>query len=122
MAGVKGKSGGKRSGAGRSSLKEKRNQKLISLSDEASNSLEYYSKKLGYTKSDIVDALCLLYLNKRNMDITHCPKCEKPLVWESLMTAIECDVECECGFKTHVGEDIIEPSGKKITIDNPNEQ
>lgn len=99
---MKGKSGGKRHGAGRSSLKEKRNQKLISLSNEAANQLEYYSKELGYSKSDIADALCLLYLDKRNSDITHCPQCGKPLVWESLLSVICCDVECQCGYTTRI--------------------
>lgn len=114
MAGVKGKSGGKRPGAGRSSLKEKRNQKLISLSDDAAARLEYYSKELGYSKSDIIDALCLLYLDRHNSDITHCPKCEKPLAWESLLSIVECDVECECGMCIHIGGEVIESKGENL--------
>lgn len=97
--------GGKRHGAGRPSLNKTKS--LISLSDQAFSSLEYYSKELGYNKSDLVDALCLLYLDKRNKDIMHCPQCGKPLVWEALLSVIECDIECECGYKTHIGEPII---------------
>lgn len=107
MAGIKGKSGGKRSGAGRTSLKEKGNKKLLSISDEATKLLEFYSKELGYSMSDIVDALCILYLDKGNKDITHCPQCGKPLAWESLIPMIGCDVECKCGYEMHIGEPIV---------------
>lgn len=106
MAGIRGKSGGKRVGSGRPSLKDKTNKKLISLSNTALESLEYYSKELGLSKSDILDALCVFYLDKNNKDITHCPKCGKPLVWESLLTNTKCDVECVCGYIAHVGDSI----------------
>ena len=104
MAGIKGKSGGARSGAGRPSLKEKNNKKLFSLSVEAIEKLDFYSKELGVSKSDIIDSLCLLYLDKQNKDILHCPECGKPLAWESLLAVVESEVECICGYSTHVGE------------------
>lgn len=104
MAGTKGKSGGKRAGSGRPSLKEKANKKLIALSDQALEALEYYSKELGMSKSDILDNLCILYLDQHNKDITHCPKCGKPLVWESLVSMVDFDIECTCGHCMHIGE------------------
>ena len=69
MSGVKGKSGGKRSGAGRSTLKEKSIRKSLLLSDQANTLLEQYSKELGVSRSDLVDALCIMYLNKDNKSI-----------------------------------------------------
>lgn len=104
MAGKKGKSGGKRPGAGRPSLNYKGKKKLVQLSDQAANSLEYYSKELGISMSDIVDSLCVMYLDTSNKDITHCPKCKKPLVWEALVPMTEFDVECTCGYVAYIGE------------------
>lgn len=106
MAGIKGKSGGKREGAGRTSIYKKESQKLIKISDQVKETLKYYSMSLGFSESDIIEALCLLYLQKDNMDITHCPQCGKPLAWEAIISVMGCDVECECGYETYVGEKI----------------
>lgn len=96
------KRGGKRPGAGRPALKKTKN--LISLSEQANNSLEYYSKELGLNKSDIVNNLCILYLDTNNKDVIHCPKCGKPLVWEPLLPVLECEVECKCGHIILIGK------------------
>ncbi|MFV0326127.1 MAG: hypothetical protein ACK5LF_17405 [Bacteroides xylanisolvens] len=101
MAEKEEKRGGKRPGAGRPSLKK--TKRLISLSEQANSYLEYYSKELGINKSDIVNSLCVLYLDTNNKDIIHCSKCGKPLVWEPLVPMIECEVECKCGYKMHIG-------------------
>ena len=95
MAGIKGKSGGARQGAGRSSAYKKDGNKRVIISDEVYDLLSRYSEGLGLSRSDIVNALCLLYLDKHNKDIMHCQKCGKPILFEFVQT---CDsAECACG-------------------------
>lgn len=116
---IKNKWGGKRAGAGRSSLKKKTNKKMISLSDQALTALDYYSSHLKISRADIVDALCILYLHKGNKDIFHCPACGKPLAWESLLQVIGCIVTCECGYESHIGEnEEIRVEGKTYNVEN----
>ena len=117
MSETKGKRGGKRQGAGRPSLKKIKN--LVSLSEQANSYLEHYSKELGLNKSDIVNKLCILYLDTTNKDIIHCPKCRKPLAWEPLLQVVECEIECACGNKIHIGEDPeIAIEGKTYNVEN----
>lgn len=104
MAGTKGKSGGDRPGSGRTSLKKKEKRVSVYISQSSETVLTEYTEQLGISKSDIVDALCLLYLSKSNKDILHCPKCGKPLVWDALLQAVEYDVECTCGYSAHIGD------------------
>lgn len=105
MAGIKGKSGGKREGAGRISLKKKEARTSISLSDSAAEALNKYSEELGISKSDIVDALCLLYLSNSNQDILHCPECGKPLAWDVFIQVVECEITCNCGYTTNIKDE-----------------
>lgn len=102
MTEKKEKRGGKRPGAGRPALNKSKS--LIALSAQAHSSLEYYSKELGINKSDLVNSLCILYLDKNNKDILHCPQCGKPLAFEAFLPVIGCDVECTCGYVTYIGE------------------
>lgn len=99
MAGKKGRSGGKRTGSGRPSLKEKQNKSIFTLSDQAKDTLEYYSKTLCLSKSDIVDDMCLLYLSSSNKDIVHCPKCYRPLCFEPVQNLHvgDFEIKCDCG-------------------------
>lgn len=121
MAGIKGKSGGKRKGSGRTSIFKKETQKLIKMSDQSRSILKYYSENLGICESDIIESLCLLYLQKDNKDITHCPQCGKPLAWEAIISVMGCDVECECGYETYVGEKIDLSNVKGISISSLND-
>ena len=47
--------GGARSGAGRKSLKKKDKDLHIKVSQEAYNSFDWYSMKLGISKSDLIE-------------------------------------------------------------------
>lgn len=99
--------GGARKGTGPKNLRNKKNRKLIVLSDSALERLELYAKNLGYSQSDIVDALCDNYLNHRNKDITHCPQCGKPIAWKAFLTVMSCEVTCpDCGHISLVGDPI----------------
>ena len=105
MAGIKGKSGGKRPGAGRKTLREKENTKLIRLSEKSKNLLEFYSSSIGISQSDIVDTLCLLYLGKENKDITHCLTCGNPIFFEPVQGtgSGNCEVVCKnCNHTTEI--------------------
>ena len=72
----------------------------VTLSPQAFERLAFYSKHLGVEASEIVNDLIIMYLDRDNKDITHCPKCGKPLVWESIITVTGCEVKCECGCTT----------------------
>lgn len=72
----------------------------VTLSTQAFERLAFYSKHLGVEASEIVNDLIIMYLDRDNKDITHCPKCGKPLVWESIITVTGCEVKCECGYTT----------------------
>lgn len=98
MAGIKGRSGGARTGAGRTSLSKKNNNKRIPISDQIYDLLSEYSVGLGLSKSDIVESLCLLYLDRHNKDIEHCPKCSRPVFWGFVQGGPEkCEAKCQCG-------------------------
>lgn len=104
--------GGARKGTGPKNLRNKKNRKLIVLSDTALERLEFYAKSLGYSQSDIIDALCDNYLNRCNKDIDHCPQCGKPIAWEALITVMSCEVTClDCGYVSFVGDPVEERQG-----------
>jgi hypothetical protein len=113
---IKDNRGGKRVAAGRPSLKKKNNKKLIALSDQAVSALEYYSGRLGISMADVVDTLCVFYLDKSNSDILHCPKCGNPIAFMPLIHVVGCDAECViCGEKLYMGEENTpQPPGRVI--------
>lgn len=106
MAGIKGRSGGKRTGAGRKSVYDKSEQKLIKLSAQTKKTLRYYSDSIGINESDLIEALCLLYLDKSNSDITHCPECGEPIFFDFVQGTIagEIEITCQCGYGMKIGE------------------
>lgn len=103
MGGIKGKSGGARPGAGRTSLSKRNDNKRIPVSNQIHDLLTQYSDGLGLSRSDIVESLCLLYLDKRNKDIDHCPKCESPVFFDFGQGSVLETTEFKC---SKCGEEI----------------
>lgn len=105
MAGKKGKSGGARTGTGRTSMSKRNNNKRIPVSDQIHDLLTKYSIGLGLSRSDIVESLCLLYLDKHNKDIEHCSKCESPIFFDFVQGSVigKVDVTCkDCNTVTTI--------------------
>lgn len=95
--------GGKRPNSGVKQLRVKELRVTLKMSQQSSDLLTHYSKGVGVSRSDLLDALIVMSLNEDNRDIIHCPKCHEPVAYSPMIPATgETEFKCKCGH-TFIG-------------------
>lgn len=91
--------GGKRPNSGVKQIRVKELRVTLKMSQQSSDLLTRYSKGVGVSRSDLLDALIVMSLNKDNRDIIHCPKCHEPVAYSPIIPLSgETEFTCKCGY------------------------
>lgn len=91
--------GGKRPNSGVKQLRVKELRVTLKMSQQSSDLLTRYSKGVGVSRSDLLDALIVMSLNEDNRDIIHCPKCHEPVAYSPIIPLSgETEFTCKCGY------------------------
>ena len=91
--------GGKRPNSGVKQIRVKELRVTLKMSQQSSDLLTRYSKGVGVSRSDLLDALIVMSLNEDNRDIIHCPKCHEPVAYSPIIPLSgETEFTCKCGY------------------------